>query len=115
MLNRLYAATADKSLEKALLVYTRPALLVLDEVGYIPFSKEAGGLFFQVVAKRYERGPTLLTCNRAFKDWSEVFTDTVAAAAIIDWLVHNAQILSLKGKSYRLKGNEAIEANLKNA
>lgn len=113
MLNRLYAATADKSLEKALLVYTRAPLLVLDEVGYIPFSKEAGDLFFQVIAKRYERGPTLLTCNRAFKDWNEVFTDTVAAAAIIDRLVHHAQILTLKGKSYRLKGKEAIEADLK--
>lgn len=113
MLNRLYAATADKSLEKALLTYTRPALLVLDEVGYLPFSKEAGDLFFQVIAKRYERGSTLLTCNRAFKDWNEVFSDTVVAAAIIDRLVHHSQILTLKGKSYRLKGKETIEADLK--
>jgi DNA replication protein DnaC len=113
MINRLYAATADRSLEKALLTYTRPALLVLDEVGYIPFSKEAGDLFFQVIAKRYERGSILMTCNRAFKDWNEVFSDTVVAAAIIDRLVHHAQVLTLKGKSYRLKGKEAIEADLK--
>ncbi len=108
MLNKLYAATADRSLDKCLATYTRPALLVVDEVGCLPFTKEAGDLFFQVVAKRYESGPILLTCNRAFKDWSEIFADKIVAAAIIERLVHHAQILTLKGKSYRLKGKEAI-------
>ena len=110
MLNRLYAATADHSLDKALRIYTRPALLVVDEVGYLPFSKEAGDLFFQVVAKRYERGSIVLTCNRAFKDWNQIFTDSVVAAAIIERLVHHSQIVVFKGQSYRLKGKEGLRA-----
>lgn len=113
MLNRLYAATADRSLEKALLPYTRPALLVVDEVGYLPFNKELGDLFFQVVAKRYERGSIVLTCNRAFKDWNEIFADSVVAAAIIERLVHHSQIVSLKGKSYRLKDQQELASDLK--
>jgi DNA replication protein DnaC len=114
MLNRLYAATADRSLEKALRVYTRPTLLILDEVGYLPFSKEAGDLFFQVVAKRYEQGSIVLTCNRAFKDWSEIFADSVVAAAIIERLVHHSQIVVLKGRSYRLKDKESVTIDATN-
>lgn len=109
MLNRLYAATADRSLDKALGVYTRPTLLVIDELGCVPLSKEAGDLFFQVVAKRYERGSIVLTCNRGFKWWNEIFADPVVAAAIIERLVHHSQIVVLKGKSYRLKGKETID------
>lgn len=108
MLNRLYAATADRSLEKALGIYTRPTLLVIDELGCLPLSKEAGDLFFQVVAKRYERGSIVLSCNRGFKLWSEIFADPVVAANIIERLVHHSQIVVLKGKSYRLKGKESI-------
>lgn len=109
MLNRLYAATADRSLEKALGIYTRPRLLVIDELGCVPLSKEAGDLFFQVVAKRYERGSILLTCNRGFKRWNEIFADPVVAAGIIERLVHHSQIVVLKGKSYRLKGKESLD------
>jgi DNA replication protein DnaC len=101
MLNRLHAALADHSLDKALQIYTRPTLLVIDEVGYLPFSKEAGDLFFQVVAKRYERGSIVLGCNRAFKQWSEIFADSIVAAAIIERLVHHGDVLTLKGLSLR--------------
>jgi DNA replication protein DnaC len=103
MINRLQAATADHSLEKALLSFTKPRLVVIDEVGYLPFDKLAGDLFFQVIAKRYEQGSTILTCNRAFGDWSEIFADPIVASVIIERLVHHAQIFSFKGKSYRLK------------
>lgn len=109
MVNRLHAATADHSLEKALLLYTRPSLLVIDEVGYLPFNKEAGDLFFQVVAKRYERGSIVLTANRAFQDWSAIFADPIVAAAILERLVHHATILALKGKSFRLKNQNNLE------
>ena len=109
MLNRLMAATADHTLERALLLFTRPKLLIIDEVGYLPFSKEAGDLFFQVIAKRYERGSIILTSNRAFKDWNEIFADSIVAAAIIERLVHHAEILTLKGKSYRLKDRQELE------
>ena len=109
MINRLYAATADRTLDKALGIYTRPTLLVIDELGCVPLSKEAGDLFFQVVAKRYERGSIVLTCNRGFKRWNEIFADPVVAANIIERLVHHSQIVVLKGKSYRLKGKETID------
>jgi len=112
MLNRLHAAMADHSLEKALQAYTRPSLLVIDEVGYLPFNKEAGDLFFQVVAKRYERGSIVLSCNRGFRQWSEIFADPIVAAAIIERLVHHGEILTLKGKSYRLKGKKDLDTNL---
>ena len=109
MINRLYAATADRSLDKALGIYTRPTLLVIDELGCVPLSKEAGDLFFQVIAKRYERGSIVLTCNRGFKRWGEIFADSVVAANIIERLVHHSQIIVLKGKSYRLKGKESLD------
>jgi len=83
MINHLYAALADRSLDKAMRPYLRPRLLVIDEVGYLPFSKEAGDLFFQVVSKRYERGSIILTSNRAFKNWNEIFADSIVAAAIV--------------------------------
>lgn len=112
MINRLHAAMADHSLERALQAYTRPSLLVIDEVGYLPFSKEAGDLFFQVVAKRYERGSIILTCNRAFKAWNEIFADSIVAAAIIERLVHHGQVLTLRGKSYRLRGKKSLDIEL---
>ncbi len=112
MINRLHAAEADHSLEKALLVYSRPTLLIVDEVGYLPFSKQAGDLFFQLVAQRYERGSIVLTSNRDFKSWNQIFTDTGVAAAIIERLVHHAQIVTLRGKSYRLKDKTGLNAAL---
>lgn len=103
MVNRLHASTADRSLHKALRIYTRPTLLIIDEVGYLPFSKEAGDLFFQVITERYERGSIVLTTNRPFKNWNEIFTDDTAASAIVERLVHHSVIVNLRGKSYRLK------------
>jgi DNA replication protein DnaC len=109
MVNRLLAASATHSLEKALQIYARPELLVLDEVGYLPFGKEAGDLFFQVVSRRYEQGTIVLTTNRAFKNWNEIFADPIVATAIIERLVHHAQIFTFNGKSYRLKGKAQLE------
>jgi DNA replication protein DnaC len=81
----------------------------VDEVGYIPFAREAANLFFQVVNARYGNGSVILTSNRAFSSWGEVFGgDVVVAAAMIDRLVHHAEIVSLKGSSYRLKGKEGF-------
>jgi DNA replication protein DnaC len=87
----------------------KPDLLVIDEVGYIPFGREAANLFFQVVNLRYERGSVIVTSNRAFSAWGDIFGgDIVVAAALIDRLVHHAEIISLKGSSYRLRGKEAL-------
>jgi DNA replication protein DnaC len=81
----------------------RYPLLVIDEVGYIPFEPEAANLFFQLVSARYERASLIVTSNKPFGRWGEVFGDEVVAAAMIDRLVHHAEVIALKGDSYRLK------------
>ena len=84
----------------------RYPLLVVDEVGYIPFEAEAANLFFQLVSARYERASLIVTSNKAFGRWGEVFGDDVVAAAMIDRLVHHAEVIALKGDSYRLKDRD---------
>jgi DNA replication protein DnaC len=80
--------------------------IVVDEVGYIPFEAEAANLFFQLVSARYERASLIVTSNKPFSAWGEIFGDEVVAAAMIDRLVHHAEILSLKGDSYRLRDRD---------
>src|SRR6202000_758507 len=84
----------------------RYPLLVIDEVGYIPFEPEAANLFFQLVSARYERASLIVTSNKVFGRWGEVFGDDVVAAAMIDRLVHHAEVIALKGDSYRLKDRD---------
>jgi DNA replication protein DnaC len=84
----------------------RYPLLVVDEVGYIPFEPEAANLFFQLVSSRYERASLIVTSNKQFGRWGEVFGDDVVAAAMIDRLVHHAEVIALKGDSYRLKNRD---------
>ena len=84
----------------------RYPLIVIDEVGYIPFEPEAANLFFQLVAARYERASLIVTSNKPFGRWGEVFGDAVVAAAMIDRLVHHAEVVSMKGDSYRLKDRD---------
>ena len=84
----------------------RYPLLVVDEVGYVPFEPEAANLFFQLVSSRYERASLIVTSNKPFGRWGEVFGDDVVAAAMIDRLVHHAEVISLKGDSYRLKDRD---------
>jgi DNA replication protein DnaC len=82
-------------------------LIVVDEVGYIPFDPEAANLMFSLVSARYERASMIVTSNKPFSAWGEIFGDDTTAAAMIDRLVHHAEILSLKGDSYRLRGKDA--------
>jgi DNA replication protein DnaC len=89
-----------------LLRLSRYPLLVIDEVGYIPFEPEAANLFFQLVSSRYERASLIVTSNKPFGRWGEVFGDDVVAAAMIDRLVHHAEVVSLRGDSYRLKDRD---------
>ena len=81
-------------------------LIVVDEVGYIPFDPEAANLMFSLVSSRYERASMIVTSNKPFSAWGEIFGDDVVAAAMIDRLVHHAEILALKGDSYRLRGKD---------
>ncbi len=84
----------------------RIPLLIIDEVGYIPFEPEAANLFFQLISSRYERASLIVTSNKPFGRWGEVFGDDTVAAAMIDRLVHHAEVISLKGDSYRLKDRD---------
>ena len=84
----------------------RVPLIVVDEVGYVPFDPEAAKLMFHLVSSRYERASLIVTSNKPFSAWGEVFGDDVVATAMVDRLVHHAEILSLKGDSYRLRGKD---------
>ncbi len=84
----------------------RIPLLIVDEVGYIPFDPHAANLMFMLVSRRYERASLIVTSNKPFSGWGDIFGDEVTAAAMIDRLVHHAEILALKGDSYRLKDRD---------
>ena len=103
---RLAEAHGAGRLQGELLRLGRYPLLVVDEVGYIPFEPEAANLFFQLVSSRYERASLIVTSNKPFGRWGEVFGDDVVAAAMIDRLVHHAEVVALKGDSYRLKDRD---------
>ena len=104
---RLARAHNTGGLEHELRRLARIPLLVIDEVGYIPFDTGAANLVFHLVASRYEAASTIVTSNRAFSRWAEIFSDEVVAAAIVDRLVHHADVIALNGDSYRLKHRRA--------
>lgn len=104
MINHLTIAQINGTLGKALGVYVRPSLLLLDELGYLPIDKRGADLLFQVVAARYESGSIVLTTNRAFKDWGTLFdVDNTLATAMIDRLMHHGEAIVIQGRSYRMK------------
>lgn len=99
----LVKAHRQGSLEDKLLHYAKPKLLVIDELGYLPIEPEASHLFFQLVARRYERGSILITSNRPVSEWGSVFGDAVVATAILDRLLHHSHVITIRGESYRLR------------
>lgn len=103
---RLADAHHSGYLQQELVRLGRYPLVVIDEVGYIPFEPEAANLFFQLVSSRYERASLIVTSNKPFGRWGEVFGDDVVAAAMIDRLVHHAEVIALKGDSYRIKDRD---------
>ena len=103
---RLSDAKRHGNLETELRRLSFIPLLVVDEVGYIPFDPQAANLMFMLVSRRYERASLIVTSNKPFSAWGEIFGDDVVAAAMIDRLVHHAEILSLKGASYRLRDKD---------
>ncbi|GAA3251301.1 MULTISPECIES: IS21-like element helper ATPase IstB [Nonomuraea] len=103
MVRQLKEANAIGRLAAKLKTYTRPNVLVLDEVGYLPLERDEANLVFQVISKRYETGTILLTSNKAFSEWGSVFGDDVLATAILDRLLHHCEVVSINGPSYRLK------------
>ena len=103
---RLQTAHQHGRLAAELAKLRRYALLIVDEVGYIPFEQDAANLFFQLVSTRYEHASMILSSNLPFSRWGDVFSDHVVAAAMIDRIVHHADVLTLKGNSYRLRNTD---------
>lgn len=103
-INTLVAAQASHRLQSELKRYVAPALLILDEVGYLPLDKAGADLLFQIISQRYERGSTIVTTNKAYKHWPAIFhNDAGITSAILDRLLHRAQTVVVEGKSYRMK------------
>ena len=100
---QLAKAHGEGRLEERLTYYAKPKLLIIDELGYLPFEPEAAHLFFQLVSRRYEKGAMLVTSNRAIGEWGEVFGDAVVATAILDRLLHHSHVITIRGDSYRLR------------
>lgn len=103
LIAQLVKAHTEGRLEERLLHFTKPKLLIIDELGYLPVEPDAAHVLFQLVSRRYERGSILLTSNRAVSEWGDVFGDPVVATAILDRLLHHSHVLTIRGESYRLK------------
>lgn len=104
IIHTLSAAAAAGVLKRTMQRYLKPALLICDEVGYLPIDKLGADLLFQIISERYERGSILLSTNRAFKHWPEIFNhDAVLTSALLDRLLHHAEICLVEGKSFRAK------------
>jgi len=103
MLNELAAQDGDSALKRRLAHFARPHLLVIDEVGYLSYSNRHADLLFDIISRRYEEKSTLVTTNRPFAEWSEVFPNAACVVSLVDRLVHHSEIISIEGESYRLK------------
>jgi DNA replication protein DnaC len=103
LMMRLARARNENRLDRTLQQLTYPKLLIIDEIGYLPLSRDEASLFFRLVVRRYERASLIVTSNRSFLDWGDVFNDQVLATAILDRLLHYSTTLNIKGESYRLK------------
>jgi len=106
LMGRLVRARHENRLERTLHQLAYPRVLILDELGYLPLTREEASLFFRLLVRRYERASLIVTSNKPFGRWGEVFGDDVVAAAMIDRLVHHAEVIALKGDSYRLKDRD---------
>lgn len=103
LIMQLKRSYLENRLEQRIRHFTSYAVLIIDEVGYLPLDKDASNLLFQLIAKRYEKKTTIITTNKHFSEWGEVFGDSVLANAILDRLLHHSKIFTIKGRSYRTK------------
>jgi DNA replication protein DnaC len=104
----LEKAEREGQLQTRIRFLTRNALLIVDEIGYLPLTKGGANLFFQLVNARYERGAMIITSNRSFKEWGQIFGDNVVAAALLDRLLHHAVVIQIEGNSYRLRQHASL-------
>jgi DNA replication protein DnaC len=103
LITSLEEAQAAGRLARRLATLTYPSLLVVDEIGYLPVTRNGAVLFFQLIGRRYERASTVLTSNKSFEEWGEVLGDEVMAAALIDRVLHHCHLVNIRGNSYRMR------------
>ena len=103
MLNDLAAQDGDNALRRRVKHYARPKLLVIDEVGYLAYSNRHADLLFEIISRRYEQSSTIVTTNRPFSEWNDVFPNAACVVSLIDRLVHHSEVIAIEGKSYRMK------------
>ena len=103
LIAQLNKAHYENTLATKLKTLSKYKLLIIDEIGYLPFDKQGANLFFQLISNRYEKNSTIITSNKNFGDWGEIFGDNVIASAILDRLLHHSTVINIKGESYRLK------------
>ena len=104
IINTLAAAQSAGRLKREFQRYLKPALLIIDELGYLPIDKLGADLLFQIISQRYERAPTVITTNRVYKHWSQIFNnDSTLTSAILDRVLHHAETVIIEGKSFRMK------------
>jgi DNA replication protein DnaC len=103
LITSLEEAHAAGKLQQRMKVLTHPSVLVVDEIGYLPVSRTGAMHFFQLMSRRYERASTVLTSNKSFEEWGDVFGDDVMAAALIDRLLHHCHIINIRGNSFRMR------------
>ena len=109
---QLKRAKLENRLETRLKFFSKYKVLIIDEVGYLPIDKEGANLLFQLINKRYENSSTIITTNKPFSEWGEVFGDSVLASAILDRLLHHSHVINIVGSSYRLKDKGSVNKTL---
>ena len=109
IINTLAAAQAIGQLKREFHRYLRPAILIVDELGYLPIDKHGADLLFQIISQRYERAPIVITTNRAYKHWSQIFNnDSTLTSAILDRVLHHADTVIIEGPSFRMKDETEV-------
>lgn len=103
MLNELAAQDGDNALRRRLTHYAKPQLLLIDEVGYLSYSNRHADLLFEIINRRYEKSATIVSTNRPFSEWNEVFPNAACVVSLIDRLVHHSEVIAIEGESYRMK------------
>jgi DNA replication protein DnaC len=113
LVNQLNKAHFENQLESKLKKLCAYRVLIIDEIGYLPLDKQGANLFFQLISRRYEKNTTIITSNRGFAEWGEIFGDNVIASAILDRLLHHCTVVNINGSSYRLKERKKVFVDIR--
>ena len=111
LISQLNKAHFENRLQEKLKTFAKYKVLIIDEIGYLPMDIQGANLFFQLIAKRYEKNSTIFTSNKPFSTWNEIFSDITIASAILDRILHHCQVINIKGESYRLKERKELMKN----